>query len=169
MSYQLKRLLPRHRKLMDLMLTGMTQKEAAARLMISKRCASYTVNSAVFQAELRHFVENLNHYVMTRVLHSMWTEHKPRIASAGSVDELCAAHDAYLEANLSRVDRGVLQWAKQQGVRIQVLQEGEELMPRSNYKIICEIAKKACHATMKANLRKSHRCCVRADSVWRPQ
>ena len=44
MSYQLKRLLPRHRKLMDLMLTGMTQKEAAARLMISKRCASYTVN-----------------------------------------------------------------------------------------------------------------------------
>lgn len=32
-----------------------------------------------------------------------------------------------LEANLSRVDRGVLQWAKQQGVRIQVLQEGEEL------------------------------------------
>jgi len=53
MSYQLKRLLPRHRKLMDLMLTGMTQKEAAARLMISKRCASYTVNSAVFQAELR--------------------------------------------------------------------------------------------------------------------
>ena len=32
-----------------------------------------------------------------------------------------------LEANLSRVDRGVLQWARQQGVRIQVLQEGEEL------------------------------------------
>ena len=30
----------------------------------------------LFQAELRHFVNNLHLYVMTRVLHSTWTEHK---------------------------------------------------------------------------------------------
>lgn len=32
-----------------------------------------------------------------------------------------------LQANLSRVDRGLLLWANQQGVRLQVLEEGEEL------------------------------------------
>jgi len=56
----------------------------------------------LFQAELRHFVNNLHLYVMTRVLHSTWTEHKERIASAANIDELFATHTSYIEANLTR-------------------------------------------------------------------
>ena len=39
---------------------------------------------------------------MTRVLHSLWNEHKAKIASAANVDDLCSAHSSYIEANLSR-------------------------------------------------------------------
>jgi len=56
----------------------------------------------LFQAELRHFVTNLHHYVMTRVIYSVWTEHKSKLESAANVDDLCAAHAAYIEANLAR-------------------------------------------------------------------
>jgi DNA-binding NarL/FixJ family response regulator len=52
MSYQIKRLLPRHEKIMDLLMEGLSQKEVAQRLMLSPRCVSYVVNSKVFQEVL---------------------------------------------------------------------------------------------------------------------
>jgi len=55
----------------------------------------------LFQAELRHFVNNLHLYVMTRVLHSTWMEHKTRIAASANVDELCARHANYIDATLA--------------------------------------------------------------------
>jgi predicted transcriptional regulator len=60
MSYQIKRLLPRHEKIMDLLMEGLSQKEVAQRLMLSPRCVSYVVNSRVFQdalAERRWLME----------------------------------------------------------------------------------------------------------------
>jgi hypothetical protein len=60
MSYQIKRLLPRHEKIMDLLMVGLSQKEVARRLMLSLRCVSYVVNSRVFQdalAERRWMME----------------------------------------------------------------------------------------------------------------
>ena len=52
------------------------------------------------QAELRHFVYALNNYVMTRVVQTIWEEHKQRIASAKSVSEVAAIHGEYLDTVL---------------------------------------------------------------------
>lgn len=43
-----------------------------------------------------HFVNTLHQYVMDQVLYSSWLELSEGMASAGSLDEVIAYHDAYL-------------------------------------------------------------------------
>ena len=49
MSYEIKKLLPRHYKVMDLMLLGKKQKEIAEELCLSEQAVSSIVNSRVFK------------------------------------------------------------------------------------------------------------------------
>ncbi len=52
MSYQLKRLLPRHRRIMDLVLLGMDRKDIAHEVRMTPRAISNVTGSAIFQDEL---------------------------------------------------------------------------------------------------------------------
>jgi predicted transcriptional regulator len=52
MSYQLKKLLPRHFKVMDLLLLGKKQKEIAEELDLTPQAVSSIVNSPIFQERL---------------------------------------------------------------------------------------------------------------------
>lgn len=53
MSYKLKKLLPRHKRIMELCLEGrMTNKQIAQELMLSPRAISYIIHSPVFADEL---------------------------------------------------------------------------------------------------------------------
>lgn len=50
----------------------------------------------LLQQKLMHFVNTLHQYVMDRVLYNAWVELCDGMASAGSLDEVIACHDAYL-------------------------------------------------------------------------
>ena len=52
MSYEIKKLLPRHYKIMDLLLLGKKQKEIARILDLSEQAVSSIVNSPVFKLEI---------------------------------------------------------------------------------------------------------------------
>ena len=52
MSYEIKKLLPKHFKVMDLFLLGRKQKEIAKELCMSEQAVSSIVNSRVFKEEL---------------------------------------------------------------------------------------------------------------------
>ncbi|XP_057863216.2 uncharacterized protein LOC131071418 [Cryptomeria japonica] len=50
----------------------------------------------LLQQKLLHFVNTFHQYVMDRVLYSAWIELCEGMASAGSLDEVIACHEAYL-------------------------------------------------------------------------
>lgn len=50
----------------------------------------------LLQQKLMHFVNTFHQYVMDRVLYSAWIELCQGMASAGSLDEVIACHEAYL-------------------------------------------------------------------------
>lgn len=52
MSYEIKKLLPRHMQVMDLVIAGHKQTEIAERLKLSQQAVSAIVNSEVFQDHL---------------------------------------------------------------------------------------------------------------------
>ena len=52
MSYKIKKLLPRHKRIMALCLEGKTNKQIAQELMLSPRAVSYIIHSLVFEEEL---------------------------------------------------------------------------------------------------------------------
>ena len=47
------------------------------------------------RAKLLQFVNNLDNYLMTRVVHGVWAEYRDRFPRAASLDELCALHAEY--------------------------------------------------------------------------
>jgi DNA-binding NarL/FixJ family response regulator len=53
MSHQLKKLLPRHKKILELCLQGKTFVEIAKEVMMSPRAISYIYKSPVFMNEFR--------------------------------------------------------------------------------------------------------------------
>lgn len=58
--------------------------------------AAHHKQRLLLQQKLMHFVNTLHQYVMDRVLYSSWLELSEGMASAGSLDEVIACHDAYL-------------------------------------------------------------------------
>lgn len=52
MSYEIKKLLPRHYKIMDLLLLGKKQKEIAREVNLSEQAVSSIVNSRIFKEQL---------------------------------------------------------------------------------------------------------------------
>lgn len=58
--------------------------------------AAHHKQRLLLQQKLMHFVNTLHQYVMDQVLYSSWLELSEGMASAGSLDEVIAYHDAYL-------------------------------------------------------------------------
>ncbi len=52
MSYKIKKLLPRHKRIMELCLEGKTNKQIAQELMLTPRAVSYIIHSPVFEDEI---------------------------------------------------------------------------------------------------------------------
>eukprot|EP00891_Asterochloris_glomerata_P001218 jgi/Astpho2/1218/Aster-x0468 len=54
--------------------------------------------SDAFLQEMSHFVSNLQQFVMDRLLHGAWLEQQQSLEQATSLEEVTAAHSAFLEA-----------------------------------------------------------------------
>ena len=65
-----------------------------------QRPLAATHKAQLFQAELRHFVNALNHYVMTRVVQTMWKEQKEKISMASNINDLTSTHIRYVDTVL---------------------------------------------------------------------
>ena len=97
MSYEIKKLLPRHIKIMDLKILGLKQKEIARELDLSEQAVSSIVRSKVFQEhlpqrrrELAQVSDSDEGYEPTSVLSRL---HRSALPSATRLVELLGSDD----------------------------------------------------------------------------